>query len=91
MLFSTSKWCCLYLLGKITVNTQGETTYQEGGSVSRVNIGRLITTSVTSRDTSMIFQNGGQFFCSLFFAKDDNFPEIWKLLLPYSNGKTFEK
>ena len=32
---------------------------QEGGSVSRVNIGRLITTSVTSRHTSMFFKMAG--------------------------------
>ena len=41
---------------------------QEGGGVSRVNIDRLITTSVTSRHTS-VFQNGGQFSCSLFLQK----------------------
>jgi len=69
MLFSTSKWCCLYLLGKITVNTQGEKTYQEGGSVSRVNIGRLITISVTSRHTSMIFKMAGNFFVRYFLQK----------------------
>ena len=27
----------------------------------------------------------------VIFAKDDNFPEIWKLLLPFSNDKAFEK
>ena len=59
---------------------------QEGGGVSRVNIGRLITTSVTSRHTSMFFQNGGH-----FLAKDDNFPEFWKVVLPCSNDKAFEK
>ena len=34
---------------------------QEGGGVSRVNIGRLITTSVTSRHTSMFFKMAGNF------------------------------
>ena len=28
---------------------------------------------------------------SVIFAKDDNFPEIWKLLLPCSNDKVFVK
>ena len=27
----------------------------------------------------------------VIFAKDHNFPEIWKLLLPCSNDKAFEK
>ena len=58
---------------------------QEGGGVFRVNIGRLISTGVTSRHTSMIFKNGGLLF--IIFAKDVNFPEIWKLLLPYSNDE----
>lgn len=41
---------------------------QEGGSVSRVNIGRLITTSVTSRHTSMFFKMAGNFLV-LYFCK----------------------
>ena len=52
---------------------------QEGGGVSRVNIGRLITTSVTSRHTSMFFQNGGQFSCSLFLQKMTIFQRSGKL------------
>ena len=52
---------------------------QEGGGVSRVNIGRLITTSVTSRHTSMFFQNGGQFSCSLFLQKMTIFRRSGKL------------
>ena len=39
---------------------------QEGGSVSRVNIGRLITTSVTSRHTSMFFKMAGNFLVRHF-------------------------
>ena len=39
---------------------------QEGGSVSRVNIGRLITTSVTSRHTSMFFKMAGNFLVRYF-------------------------
>ena len=34
---------------------------QEGGGVSRVNIGPVITASVTSRHTSMIFKIAGNF------------------------------
>ena len=52
---------------------------QEGGGVSRVNIGRLITTSATSRHTSMFFQNGGQFSCSLFLQKMTIFRRSGKL------------
>ena len=52
---------------------------QEGGGVSRVNIGRLIATSVTSRHTSMFFQNGGQFSCSLFLQKMTIFRRSGKL------------
>lgn len=44
----------------------GENTYQEGGSVSRVNIGRLITTSVTSRYASMFFKMAGNFLVRYF-------------------------
>ena len=39
---------------------------QEGGSVSRVNIGRLITTSVTSRHTSMFFKMASNFLVRHF-------------------------
>ena len=39
---------------------------QEGGGVSRVNIGRLITTSVTSRHTSMFFKMAGNFLVRYF-------------------------
>ena len=39
---------------------------QEGGSVSRVNIGRLITASVTSRHTSMFFKMAGNFLVRHF-------------------------
>ena len=39
---------------------------QEGGGVSRVNIGRLITTSVTSRHTSMFFKMAGNFLVRHF-------------------------
>ena len=64
---------------------------QEGGGVSRVNIGRLITTSVTSRHTSMFFSKWRAIFLFVILAKDDNFPEIWKVVLPCSNEKAFEK
>ena len=40
--------------------------HQEGGGVSRVNIGRLITTSVTSRHTFMIFEMEGNVFVRYF-------------------------
>ena len=39
---------------------------QDGGSVSRVNIGRLIPTSVTSRHTSMFFKMAGNFLVRHF-------------------------
>ena len=39
---------------------------QEGGSVSRVNIGRLLTTSVTSRHTFMFFKMAGNFLVRHF-------------------------
>ena len=42
---------------------------QEGGSVSRVNIGRLITTSVTSRHTSMFFKMAGNFLVRYFYKR----------------------
>ena len=65
---------------------------QEGGGVSRVNIGRLITTSVTSRHvTHLCFSKWRVIFLSVIFAKDDNFTEISKLLLPCSDDKAFEK
>ena len=38
----------------------------------------------------MIFKMAGNFFWFVIFAKDDNFPEIWRFLLPCSNGKAFE-
>ena len=40
---------------------QDKTLDQEGGAVSRVNIGSLITASVTSRHTSVIFKMAGKF------------------------------
>ena len=40
--------------------------FQEGGGVSRVNIDRLITTSVTSRHTSMFFKMAGNFLDPYF-------------------------
>ena len=46
--------------------TSPECRAQEGGSVSRVNIGRLITTSVTSRHTSMFFKMAGNFLVRHF-------------------------
>ena len=56
-----------YKLSKINI--------QEGGAVSRVNIGSLITASVTSRHTSVIFKMAGKF---LFrnVAKDVNFLNV---------------
>ena len=42
---------------------------QEGEGVSRVNICRLITTSVTSRHTSMIFKMAGNFFVRYFWKR----------------------
>ena len=60
-------------------NNNNNNKNQEGGGVSRVNIGRLITTSVTSRHTSMFFQNGGQFSCSLFLQKMTIFRRSGKL------------
>ena len=55
-----------------------EGTTQGGGSVSRVNIGRLITTSLTSRHTSMIFKMGNFFVCyflqkMIIFRRSGNF------------------
>ena len=49
-------------MGQISLMYDGmEGLGQEGGGVSRVNIGRLITTSVTSRHTSMFFKMAGNF------------------------------
>ena len=50
-------------------------TSQEGGVVSRVNIGSLITASVTSRHTSVIFKMAGKFLIR-YVAKDVNFPNV---------------
>ena len=46
-----------------------------GGGVSRVNIGRVITASVMSRHTSMIFKMAGKFRVR-YSAKDFHFAEI---------------
>ena len=43
-----------------------DSSIKEGGSVSGVNIGRLITTSVTSRHTSMFFKMAGNFLVRYF-------------------------
>ena len=48
---------------------------QEGGAVSRVNIGSLITASVTSRHTSVIFKMAGKFLFR-YVAKDVNFLNV---------------
>ena len=56
---------------------------QEGGAVCRVNIGSLITASVTSRHTSVIFKMAGKFLVR-YVAKDVNFPSVWLHLLPPS-------
>ena len=62
-------------LSQFTHNLQGVSgplkakgSFQEGGSVSRVNIGRLITTIVTSRHTAMFFKMAGNFLV-LYFCK----------------------
>ena len=44
--------------------------YQEGGSVSRQTIGRVLTTSVTSRHRSVIFKMAGKFVIRFFFQKN---------------------
>ena len=56
---------------------------QEGGAVCRVSIGSLITTSVTSCHTSVIFKMAGKFLVR-YVAKDVNFPNVWLHLLPPS-------
>ena len=50
----------------LTRALQGLGYTQEGGGVSRVNIGRLITTSVTSHHTFMIFKMAGNVFVRYF-------------------------
>ena len=50
-------------------------TNQEGGVVSRVNIGSLITASVTSRHTSVIFKMAGKFLIR-YVVKGVNFPNV---------------
>ena len=61
---------------------------QEGGAVSRVNIGSLITASVTSRHTSVIFKMASTFLFR-YVAKDVNFPNVWIHLLPSSIRQSF--
>ena len=61
---------------------------QEGGGVSRVNIGSLITASVMSRHTSVIFKMAGKFLVR-YVAKDVNFPNFWIHLLPSSIRRSF--
>ena len=56
--------------------------------VSRVNIGSLITAKVTSRHTSVFFQNGGKFLVR-YVAKDVNFSNVWIHLLPSSIRRSF--
>ena len=75
----------LRLEGQIDVNTVTHLFHhhREGGGVSRVNIGSVITASVTSRHTSLVFKMAGKFLVR-YFAKDVKFAEIWMLLLPYS-------
>jgi len=50
---------------------------QGGGGVSRENIGPLITASVTSRHTSVIFKMAGEFLIR-YVAKDVNFPNVFQ-------------
>ena len=64
------------------------TCTQEGGAVSRVNIGSLITASVTSRHTSVIFKMAGKFLAR-YVAKDVNFLNVWIHLLPSSIRQSF--
>ena len=56
--------------------TEEKWFWQEGGAVSRVNIGSLITASVTSRHTSVIFKMAGKFLVR-YDAKDVNFLNVW--------------
>ena len=75
----------------VNIYTQGRILYyctQEGGAVSRVNIGSLITASVTSRHTSVIFKMAGKFLVR-YVAKDVNFLNVWIHLLPSSIRQSF--
>ena len=38
-----------------------------------------------------VFSKWRAIFLFVILAKDDNFPEIWKVVLPCSNDKAFEK
>ena len=53
---------------------------QEGGGVSKENIGLVISTSVTSRHTSVSFNMAGDFVV-LFYRKNEYFPTIWMIQL----------
>ena len=58
---------------------------QEGGGVSRQNIGRVLTTSVTSRHRSVIFKMAGKFVVRyLSVPKTMEFPTVWMIHLLYS-------
>ena len=50
----------------------------EGGGVSKENIGLVISTSVTSRHTSVSFNMAGEFVV-LFYRKNEYFPTIWMI------------
>ena len=59
----------------------------EGEAVSRVSIGSLITASVTSCHTSVVFKMAGKFLVSClvrYVTKDVNFPNVWIHVLPPS-------
>ena len=59
--------------------------YQEGGSVSRQTIGRVLTTSVTSRHRSVIFKMAGKFVIRFFFFKKTvEVATVWMIHLLYS-------
>ena len=76
---------------QIALSTNDVTIFwslQEGGGVSRVNIGSLITASVTSRHTSVIFEIAGKFLVR-YVAKDVNFPNVWIHLLPSLIRRSF--
>ena len=45
---------------------------------------------VWRRVTHLWFSNWRAMFVFVILAKDDNFPEIWKLLLPCSNVKAYD-
>ena len=53
---------------KTNLDSERIDVFEPGGGVSRVNIGRLITTSVTSHHTSMIFKMAGN-LCVRYFCK----------------------